>query len=102
MDLTIFLAQIMGVYILVSGLSGLLHGERIQKALTEATRSYVIPYFDGAIALSRTNRRVDTQYLDRVSGNSRHAYWVGNPYRRFCDASFAPRNTCVICTEIFV
>ena len=51
MDLTIFLAQIMGVYILVSGLSGLLYGERMQKALTEATKSYLLPYFDGAIAL---------------------------------------------------
>ena len=51
MDLTLFLAQVFGIYALVGGLSGILHQERMRKALQEVTRSYLIPYFDGVIAL---------------------------------------------------
>ncbi len=51
MDLTMFLAQILGIYMLVAGVSGLLYPSRAQKAMAEVTKSYAIPYFDGAIAL---------------------------------------------------
>lgn len=51
MDITLFLAKIIGIYALVGGLSGLFYAERMQKAMAEATKSYLLPYFDGAIAL---------------------------------------------------
>ena len=51
MDLTLFLAQIMGVYLLVTGVGVLLNPERMRRAMKEAMRSYLLPYFDGAIAL---------------------------------------------------
>lgn len=51
MDITLLIAKIFGVYALVGGLSGLLYPARMQKALSEATRSYLVPYFDGALAL---------------------------------------------------
>ncbi|MEX0917153.1 MAG: hypothetical protein WDZ90_01370 [Candidatus Paceibacterota bacterium] len=51
MELTIFLAQIIGVYMLVGGLSGLLYADRMQKAMAEIKNSYILPYFDGTIAL---------------------------------------------------
>ncbi|XKT74778.1 MAG: hypothetical protein ACJKTH_01680 [Patescibacteria group bacterium UBA2163] len=51
MDITLLIAKIFGVYALVGGLSGLLYPARMQKALSEATRSYLLPYFDGALAL---------------------------------------------------
>lgn len=51
MDSTIFLAQIIGVYMLVGGLSGLIYSERMQRAMAEVKNSYIFPYFDGALAL---------------------------------------------------
>ena len=51
MDLTLFLAQIMGIYFLVAGIVVLLNPERMRKAMKEAMQSYLLPYFDGAIAL---------------------------------------------------
>ena len=51
MDLTLFLAQIMGVYFLVVGVGALLNPARMKGAMEEARRSYLLPYFDGAIAL---------------------------------------------------
>jgi uncharacterized protein YjeT (DUF2065 family) len=51
MDLTLFLAQLLGIYMVVAGLSGLLYPVRAKRAMNEVTRSYVIPYFDGALAL---------------------------------------------------
>ncbi len=51
MDLTLLLTKIFGVYLLVAGLSGLFYADRMQKAMAEMTRSYLLPYFDGAIAL---------------------------------------------------
>ncbi|MAF59306.1 MAG: hypothetical protein QF858_01245 [Candidatus Pacebacteria bacterium] len=51
MDLTIFLAQIMGVYFLVTGVGALLNPERTRRAMNEVGKSYVLPYFDGALAL---------------------------------------------------
>lgn len=50
-DLTLFLAQVMGVYLLVAGVSGLLYPARTQKAMREFNKSTVLPYFDGALAL---------------------------------------------------
>lgn len=51
MDITLFLAQIMGVYFLVVGVGALLNPARMKRAIQEARRSYLLPYFDGAIAL---------------------------------------------------
>ncbi|MBL7045473.1 MAG: DUF308 domain-containing protein [Parcubacteria group bacterium] len=51
MDLTIFLAQVMGIYFLVTGVSALLNPEKTRKAISEVGKSYVLPYFDGALAL---------------------------------------------------
>lgn len=51
MDITLFLAQIMGVYFLVAGIGALLNPARMRSAVQEARRSYLLPYFDGAIAL---------------------------------------------------
>lgn len=51
MDLTLFLAQVMGVYFIVSGIGALLNPARLNSAMQEAKRSYLLPYFDGAIAL---------------------------------------------------
>lgn len=51
MDLTMFLAQVMGIYILIAGVSGLLYPKRAKRALEEVTKSYVIPFFDGSLAL---------------------------------------------------
>ncbi|XKT75168.1 MAG: hypothetical protein ACJKSS_00020 [Patescibacteria group bacterium UBA2103] len=51
MELTLFLAKVLGIYALVGGLSGLFYPARMQKALAEVTKSYIFPYFDGAIAL---------------------------------------------------
>ncbi len=49
--LTVFLAQILGVYLLVAGMSGLLYPERMKKAMQEFSKSRIVPYFDGALAL---------------------------------------------------
>jgi len=51
MELTLLLTKILGVYMLVAGLSGLFYPDRMQKALAEMTKSYLLPYFDGALAL---------------------------------------------------
>ena len=51
MDVTLFLAQIMGVYFVVVGVGALLNPARMKGAMQEAKRSYLLPYFDGAIAL---------------------------------------------------
>jgi len=51
MELTLLLTKILGVYMLAAGLSGLFYPSRIQKALSEMTKSYLLPYFDGALAL---------------------------------------------------
>lgn len=51
MDITLFLAQVMGVYFLVAGVGMLLNPARMKGAMQEAKRSYLLPYFDGAIAL---------------------------------------------------
>jgi uncharacterized protein YjeT (DUF2065 family) len=51
MDLTIFLAQVIGIYLLITGLSALMYPGRVEKATKEFARSHVLPYFDGALAL---------------------------------------------------
>ena len=51
MDLTLFLAQVMGVYFLVVGVGALLNPSRMTSAVKEAQRSHLLPYFDGAVAL---------------------------------------------------
>lgn len=51
MELTLLLTQILGVYMVIGGLSGIFYPARMQKALSEMTRSYILPYFDGALAL---------------------------------------------------
>jgi len=51
MDLTLFLTKVIGIYVLVAGISGLLYPTRAKRAMEEVTRSYILPYFDGAIAL---------------------------------------------------
>lgn len=51
MGLTIFLAKILGVYLLLGGLSVLLYPKRYDEAMKEAKKSYLLPYFDGALAL---------------------------------------------------
>ena len=51
MDITLFLAQIMGVYFLVVGAGVLMNPARMRNAMDEAKQSYILPYFDGAIAL---------------------------------------------------
>ncbi|MCI5108492.1 MAG: hypothetical protein MRY49_01440 [Candidatus Pacebacteria bacterium] len=51
MSNTLMLTQIIGIYVLVASLSGLFYPERAKEALKEVTKSYIIPYFDGAIAL---------------------------------------------------
>ena len=48
---TVFLAQVIGVYMLVGSLSGLLYPARMQKAMAEFSKSYILPVFDGALAL---------------------------------------------------
>jgi len=51
MELTLLLTKILGAYMLVAGLSGLFYPDRMQKALAEMSKSYLLPYFDGALAL---------------------------------------------------
>ncbi len=51
MDMTLFLAQVMGIYFLVAGVGVLMNPARMKGAVREAQRSYLLPYFDGAIAL---------------------------------------------------
>jgi len=51
MDLTQFLSQLIGIYVLVASLSALLYPKRVEKALREVGKSYLFPYFDGALAL---------------------------------------------------
>jgi uncharacterized protein YjeT (DUF2065 family) len=48
---TIVLVQIIGVYMLVAGISGLLYPERMRAAMREFSKSRILPYFDGAFAL---------------------------------------------------
>lgn len=48
---TFFLAQIIGVYLVIAGVSGLLYPGRMMKALKEYTRSSLLPYFDAVLAL---------------------------------------------------
>ncbi|HEX9608900.1 MAG TPA: hypothetical protein VGA06_01665 [Candidatus Paceibacterota bacterium] len=51
MDLTLFLTQILGIYMLVGGASALCYPDRARRAMEEVSKSYVLPYFDGALAL---------------------------------------------------
>lgn len=51
MDLTLLLTQILGVYMLAGGASALLYPDRARRAIEEVSKSYIIPYFDGALAL---------------------------------------------------
>lgn len=51
MDITQLLAQIIGVYMLVAGISVLLRPERVKRAINDAAKSPIIPYFDGALAI---------------------------------------------------
>ena len=51
MDLTLFLSQLIGIVLLVMGVSGLLYPERMKAAMQEFKRSTLFPMFDGAIAL---------------------------------------------------
>lgn len=48
---TFFLAQIIGVYLVVAGFSALMHPARVKSAMAEYLKSSIIPYFDAAIAL---------------------------------------------------
>ncbi|PIT91131.1 hypothetical protein COU17_02110 [Candidatus Kaiserbacteria bacterium CG10_big_fil_rev_8_21_14_0_10_49_17] len=50
-SLTTLLAQIIGMYFLVAGISGFLNPTRMQKAIDEVTKSYLLPYLDGAMGL---------------------------------------------------
>ena len=51
MDLTLFLSQVIGVYLFVGSLSALLYPRRVKHAAEEISRSYILLYFDGALAL---------------------------------------------------
>ncbi len=51
MDITLFLAQVIGIYFLVAGVGALLNPARMKRAMQEAKRSYLLPYLDGAVAL---------------------------------------------------
>lgn len=51
MDLTLFLSQVLGIYILVASLSALLYPKRLERAMKDFSKSYLFPYFDGALAL---------------------------------------------------
>ena len=67
-NLTLFLVQIIGIYALISGLSGLLYPARLQKAMNEMQKSYVLPYFDGGFAL------IAGLFIVLI-----HNVWVGGP-----------------------
>lgn len=51
MDITIILTKILGIYMLVAGLSGLLYPGRMKSAMKEFMKSSILPYFDAALAL---------------------------------------------------
>ena len=48
---TMFLAKIIGIYLLVGSLSGLLHPQRMRNAMSDFMKSTILPFFDGALAL---------------------------------------------------
>jgi len=50
-DSTLFLAQVMGVYFVVVGLSLVLYPKRTIRAIHEIADDYLVPYLSGAIAL---------------------------------------------------
>ncbi|HEY4502522.1 MAG TPA: hypothetical protein VJH21_01690 [Candidatus Paceibacterota bacterium] len=50
-DLTLFLAQVMGVYLVVVGLSLMLYPKRTSRAIHEVADDYLMPYLGGAVAL---------------------------------------------------
>ena len=51
MDITLFLAQALGVYMTVVGISILMYPKRTSKAIHEIISDYFIPYFGGMMAL---------------------------------------------------
>ena len=51
MDLTLFLSQVLGIYILVASLSALLYPKQVERAMKDFSKSYLFPYFDGSLAL---------------------------------------------------
>lgn len=51
MDLTLLLIQVIGIYMLVGGASALFRPDRARRAMEEVSKSYILPYFDGALAL---------------------------------------------------
>ena len=51
MSLTIFLAQVIGIYFLMAGASAMFYPQRLGRATREMAKSYIMPYFDGALAL---------------------------------------------------
>ena len=48
---TIFLAQVIGIYLLVGSVAGLLHPRRMKEAMGDFMKSSILPFFDGALAL---------------------------------------------------
>ncbi len=51
MDTTLFLAQVLGVYMTVIGISILMYPKRTSKAIHEMASDYFLPYFGGTMAL---------------------------------------------------
>ena len=51
MDITLFLAQALGVYMTVIGISILMYPKRTSKAIHEMVSDHFVPYFGGAMAL---------------------------------------------------
>jgi len=51
MDLTMFLAQVMGIYLVVVGLSLVLYPKRTSRAIHEIADDYAVPFLGGALAL---------------------------------------------------
>ena len=46
-----FLSQVLGLYMLVMGIAVFLNPTRVEQVIKEFGKSYLIPFFDGAVAL---------------------------------------------------
>ena len=51
MEMTLFIAQVMGVFFTVVGVGILLNPMRMKNAMEEVKRNYLFPYFGGVTAL---------------------------------------------------
>jgi len=50
-DFSLLLVQVIGIYLLVTGLSLLLYPKRTARAIHEVANDYLVPYLGGAVAL---------------------------------------------------